>query len=111
MRDACKVKCKICDKEVTMSSMSVHTRVVHCLLLKEYKNIYGDHKNIIARKVFHKCGICNETLLLDVDEIAAHLKRRKHNITHKNYNERFTDRFYRHVCQFQLKLKDQPKRR
>ena len=76
--DACKVTCKICDKEVTMSSMSDHTIAVHCLFLKEYKEIYGDHKEKISRKIFHKCGICDKTLLLDVDEIDAHLKRSKH---------------------------------
>ena len=55
MKDACKVTCKICDKDVTMSSMSAHTRSVHCLLLKEYKDIYGDHKEKATRTFFHKC--------------------------------------------------------
>ena len=89
MKDACKVKCKICEKEVVMSSISHHTRSVHCLLLTEYKGIYGDHKETILKKIYHKCGLCKEVLLLDVLEISVHLKRSKHEISHKEYNARF----------------------
>jgi hypothetical protein len=85
MRDACKVKCKICDKEVVMSSKSNHTRRVHCLSLAEYKDIYGDHKMTLVRKMCHKCGVCEEVLLLDAIEVAIHLRRKKHNISQKKY--------------------------
>ena len=89
MKDACKVLCKICDKEVVMSSMSKHTRGVHFLLLAEYKDIYGDHKETMLKKIYHKCGLCKEILLLDVLDISVHLKRSKHGISLKEYNARF----------------------
>ena len=89
MKDACKVRCKICDGEIVMSSMSKHTRGVHCLLLKAYKELYGDHKETIIKKTFHKCGLCEEVMLLDVLEIAIHLRRGGHNMLQKEYNARF----------------------
>ena len=72
-----------------MSSMSKHVRGVHCLLLTEYKDIYRDHKETIVKKIYHKCGLCQEVLLLDVLEIAIHLRRSKHDFFHKEYNARF----------------------
>ena len=80
MKDAFKVQCKICDKEVVMSSMRKHTRRVHCLLLTEYKEIYGDHKATLVKKAYHKCGLCEQVFSLDTLEIALHLRRKKHNI-------------------------------
>ena len=89
MKDACRVKCKICDKEVTMSTMRRHVREVHCLQLTEYTEIYGDHKKHIVQKIHHQCGICKEVLLLDVLEIGSHLKGRRHGISHKKYSARY----------------------
>ena len=42
----------------------------------------------IIYKIYHKCGLCLKTLLLDSDEIAGHLKS-NHSITHKNYNAQY----------------------
>ena len=50
--------------------------------------MYGNHRDFIAEKMYHKCGICDTTVLLDSDDIAHHL-RKYHSITHKNYNEKF----------------------
>ena len=36
MKDVCRVKCKICDKSVTMSTIRRHVREVHCFQLTEY---------------------------------------------------------------------------
>merc|ERR1712086_157319 len=69
--------------------MSHHTRSVHCLLLREYKEIYGDHKETAVQTTYHKCGICKEVLFLDVLEISVHLKRAKHGISHKEYNAKY----------------------
>ena len=92
IKDACKVQCKICEKEVVMSSMSKHTRRVHCLLLTEYKDIYGDHKKTICKKTYHKCGLCKKDLFLDVLEIAIHLRKKKHDISPNDYSARFLTR-------------------
>ena len=89
MKDACRVKCKICDKGVTMSTMRRHVREVHCLELTEYTEIYGDPKKHIVKKMYHQCGVCKEVLLLDVLEIGTHLKRSRHGISHKEYNARY----------------------
>ena len=86
MEDACRVKCKICDKNVTISTMRRHVREVHCLQLTEYTEIYGDPKKHIVKKMYHQCGVCKEVLLLDVLEIGSHLKRSRHGISQKKYN-------------------------
>ena len=89
MKDACKVKCRICDNDVVMSSFSTHSNSVHCLKLSEYTYYYGDHKKTISRKMYHSCGLCKQVLLLDLNEIKSHLFRGKHNLSLTDYREKF----------------------
>jgi len=41
----------------------------------------------MIEKVYHRCGICQQAVLLDSDDIAFHLKK-LHDITHKDYNSK-----------------------
>ena len=85
MRDACKTTCQICKAAVFLTTLRGHTRNTHKVPIEEYKKVYGNHRNNIIEKVFHKCGICLKTVLLDSDEMSHHLKK-NHSISHKNYN-------------------------
>ena len=88
MRDACKTTCQICKAAVFLTTLRGHTRNTHKVPIEEYKKVYGNHRNNIIEKVFHNCGICLKTVLLDSDEISHHLKK-NHSITHKSYNEEY----------------------
>ena len=87
MRDACKTICRICRVPVFLNIMRQHTRKAHKIPIDEYKKVHGNHRDMITEKVYHKCGICFGTILLDSDDIAHHLKKH-HSISHKKYNEK-----------------------
>ena len=89
LSDACKVQCQMCDKVIILSLLSPHTYYVHNLDLAKYKEIFGDPRDSIIKKTFHECGLCLEVLLLDVREIDSHLKRKNHNMSHKEYTTIF----------------------
>ena len=57
-RDGCKTMCRICNTPQFLYFMRHHTRVRHCLTIEEYRQIYGDHRGMIIKEVYHKCGIC-----------------------------------------------------
>ena len=90
MKDAVKVICKICEKVCFLTTMRQHTRKMHHLTIDEYKGLYGNTKSEIVEKIFHHCGLCSESILLDSDEISWHLRRNhKGKVTHKDYNAQF----------------------
>ena len=45
-----KIECKVCDKQILLSNFGRHTQKVHCLLLKEYEDVYGDIKKQLMSK-------------------------------------------------------------
>merc|ERR1719394_500414 len=61
------------------------------MVITEYKNRFNQHYFDMVVKVFHRCGICQEIILLDSDYVASHLQSHKgdQKITHKDYNEKF----------------------
>merc|ERR1740131_822174 len=71
-----------------MTRLRSHTKSAHKVTITEYKAMYGPDLFPI-KTVYHRCGICEELVVLDSDHIATHLKKPGHNITHKNYNEGF----------------------
>ena len=79
------VECEICHEHVTMTRLRSHTKDVHVINITEYKWRYGTDL-IPVEKVYHQCGKCGSLVLLDSDHIAQHLKSKRHNITHKDYN-------------------------
>lgn len=73
------------------------------MAISDYKLKYGNPRDHIHEKIYHKCGLCHQVsiflisfylqvdfqeILLDSDEIAHHLKK-FHEITHKNYNSKY----------------------
>ena len=89
--DCCKTLCKICGQGYPLTAMRSHTRSKHDMVITEYKTKFNQTFYNIVEKVFHRCGICQNPILMDGDSIAAHLGSNKstHQITHKAYNEKF----------------------
>ena len=89
--DCCKTLCKICGHGFPLTAMRSHTRAKHGMVITEYKTKFNQTLYDIIEKVFHRCGICQNPILMDGDSIAAHLGSNKstHQITHKAYNEKF----------------------
>ena len=61
---------------------------MHKVPIEEYKRVHGNHRDKITETVYHKCGICLATVLLDSDDISDHVKKH-HSITHKTYNAEY----------------------
>ena len=87
MTDACKTVCKICHKNVTLNIMRTHTRTVHKINIKDYRDMHGNPREQIINKVYHKCQLCKKELLLDADDIHIHVL--KHQISLREYNHKF----------------------
>jgi len=79
------IECKICHLHVTMTGLRSHTKSHHKITITEYKKEFGVDL-VPVKYVYHRCGICEELIVLDSDHVAVHLKKPGHNITHKNYN-------------------------
>jgi len=91
MKLACKSKCKICGKIEKINNMRIHTKSKHGMVITEYKEKFNQHYFDLVEKILHKCGVCEELLLLDSDCIAHHLSNNKatHGLTHAQYNAKF----------------------
>ena len=76
---------------MSIQRMRAHTKSDHQMIITEYKAKFNQNFFDLVEKVFHKCGICSETLLLVTDQISSHLNSNKnsHMMTHKAYNETF----------------------
>lgn len=88
MKDAVKTECRVCRQPVALTSMRGHTKSAHKMSIGDYKDKFGNHRTQMIEKVYHRCGICQQAVLLDSDDIAFHLKK-LHDITHKDYNSKF----------------------
>ena len=87
MSDACKHKCHICGKLITLTTMRAHTKNNHGLAIKEYMEQFGNYREQMAREVYHQCKLCGEDILLDGDELHKHCN--KHRIRMKEYTAQF----------------------
>ena len=87
MTDACKTICKVCKVQVTLNYMRTHSKNKHKMTINEYKDMFGNHRDHIVKEVHHKCGFCQEEILLDADSIHLHVKR--HKVSLKDYNAKF----------------------
>ena len=93
IKDNVRVRCKICEKAIVMYNMQGHTKNVHYLSLEQYSNFYGDWKSTIVMPIYHKCKIanCKESFLVDLSELAIHLKTHteENTLKPKEYIKRF----------------------
>ena len=79
MEDSVKTFCWDCDQAISLSGLTKHLRGVHKKSAVEYREMYGDPRKQLLRLVHHKCGVCNEDILLDYLVLVKHL-RKAHNI-------------------------------
>jgi len=86
MKDACRTVCRICDREMVLTRLRGHTKDKHDLSITDYKIKFNLQVLEVTEKVFHKCALCSEIMLLDSDAIAQHLH--KHSISHRTYNDK-----------------------
>ena len=89
LADYIMVECQICGLHKPMTFLRGHTKSAHGMTITEYKEKFGADLEMVE-KVLHRCGICEDLILLDSDHIAYHLKKPGHNITHKNYAAKYT---------------------
>ena len=83
------VECQICEVHIPMTRLRTHTKSHHQMTITEYKERFGSEL-IPVEIVWHRCGVCEELVMLDSDHIAVHLKRGGHpRITHKDYNDQY----------------------
>ena len=92
--DSCKHRCQICQKDIGLTAMRCHTKLVHKLNISLYQAKHGNIKENMSHVVWHKCKLCPEEFLLDSDEINRHATA-KHGISLKEYNSRYTRRVWR----------------
>ena len=74
MADCCSHQCRMCDKLVSLTGMRSHTRASHHITIKEYMEQFGSYRAQLHTVTWHKCGVCNEEILLDGDEIHKHCR-------------------------------------
>ena len=87
MKDSVRTVCRICDMELILTRLRGHTKDKHSITITDYKKKFNIQVLEVTEKVFHKCFLCSDIMLLDSDTIATHLH--KHNITHKAYNDKY----------------------
>ena len=93
MEDSVKTFCWECDQAISLSGLTKHLRGVHKKSVLEYREMYGEPKKQLLRLVHHKCGVCNEDILLDYLVLVKHL-RKAHNIrgvATSEYNSKYMD--------------------
>ena len=90
--EAVKVVCNICYKPQTLSGFSGHIKDKHCFTsLAQHEKIYGSFYNFIKpeQRTYHECKLCGDFVLLDVSEIATHLKAANHPIKNSEYINKY----------------------
>ena len=91
MKDVVKTVCKICMVAKSTLEMRSHTKKMHGVNIRDYKQQFGELADNLIEIVLHKCGVCNETLLFSHDVISGHV-RSKHKISCKTYSQKYTTR-------------------
>jgi len=91
--DSCKTVCKVCQQAIRLSRMRSHTKLTHGLSSQQYKKKYGIYRHHILDPIyFHKCGLCDKDLLLDMDAIYTHCLKSHGGIKMKEYTSRFLEK-------------------
>ena len=84
MADCLKTMCRICQVEVSLNAIRMHTKQFHNLRIKEYKEKFGNPSDNVITMVYHKCGLCQKELKLNWDDMKVHL--RIHNLKLRDYS-------------------------
>ena len=85
--DAVKVVCKLCNSCESLTAMRGHTKKSHKMTIATYRERFGQLADHIVEEVYHKCRMCDKTLLLDADLIYHHA--RTHGLSFKEYTSKY----------------------
>ena len=114
MEDSVKTFCWECDQAISLSGLTKHLRGVHKKSVVDYREMYGEPKKQLLRLVHHKCGVCQEDILLDYLVLVKHL-RKAHNIrgaATSEYNSKYMDMIQPKIRKLKAKeetpVKEQP---
>ena len=87
IREFTTYRCEDCNMTYPYRQMQQHLMKQHSLTLTDYKLRYG--KLEFAQKTFHRCRLCDKTVLFTQDSIIEHLKKKHtkdgHYLTFKEY--------------------------
>ena len=78
--------CNVCSEVFYLSDLSKHVKV-HRYTFPEYVKKFGNPRSQLVRIIKHNCGICQELVLLNVDDITQHI--RSHNIGYSAYAAKY----------------------
>ena len=95
MKDAVQAVCQLCGSIEKCNQMRMHTKKVHGTSISAYKERFGPLIDHLVEAVYHRCGVCAKTLLLDADVIYPHAKI--HGISFKAYTSLYMSLSYRYV--------------
>ena len=84
--DCVKTFCCECDQVINLSGLRKHLLNKHKVNAKDYVKVYGNPKMQVIQMVYHKCGLCKKTIVLDYDVLVKHLK-----LAHKIKGKAVTD--------------------
>ena len=85
--DAVKVICKLCNSCESLTAMRGHTKKSHKMGIATYRERFGQLADHMVEEVYHKCRMCDKTLLLDADLIYHHA--RTHGLSFKEYTSKY----------------------
>ena len=85
--DAVKVVCKLCNSCESLTAMRGHTKKSHKMTIATYRERFGQLADHMVEEVYHKCRMCDKTLLLDADLIYHHA--RTHGLSFKEYTSKY----------------------
>ena len=86
--DFIKTFCCECGKVVSISGLEKHLFTHAGMNIEQYKQLYGNPLSQIIDPVYHKCGLCSQDLLLDMDIITNHVKG-SHQVNYQRYSIKF----------------------
>ena len=79
--------CQICQEDFTCNQIPKHTRMKHNVHILEYKEQFGSPYNHIRKKVYHRCAVCSDLVLLESHKLRNHVSR--HQMNWGEYNKQF----------------------
>ena len=75
MKDAVATFCHECDKVMLLSGLEDHIESEHQLSISEYCKFYRKPDTQLIRITYHRCRLCEKSLVLDKDKIIHHLTK------------------------------------
>ena len=82
-----KTVCQICHADFFLMKISEHTRMIHNVDFLQYKEEFGSTYDHNQNKVYHRCCVCSDLVLLDSHRLQKHVQ--KHQMNFGEYTKQF----------------------